>query len=201
VREREDASRTREAGNRDEVEGVVANMLNLLCNGAVGFIDWLDDSASSRCRCGNYIQSRKILNVNVERLALLRYNTLQIGLIGNGKILRSPHYYRIASVEDGNFFETSIGGDGLLQACSNVGVQACTLILPPCTANKNEHDENNGEQREENAPRAAHSHLTRSRPENPAFNYGIFRPIAADFRWICFHTGGCPERRDGLGSS
>jgi hypothetical protein len=28
VREREDANRTREAGNRDEVEGVVANTLN-----------------------------------------------------------------------------------------------------------------------------------------------------------------------------
>src|SRR5438874_3209697 len=42
VREREDANRTREAGNRDEVEGVVANTLKLLRNGAVGFIDWLD---------------------------------------------------------------------------------------------------------------------------------------------------------------
>jgi hypothetical protein len=35
VREREDANRTREAGNRDEVEGVVANTLNLFRNGAV----------------------------------------------------------------------------------------------------------------------------------------------------------------------
>jgi hypothetical protein len=35
-------NRTREAGNRDEVEGVVANTLNLFRNGAVGFIDWLD---------------------------------------------------------------------------------------------------------------------------------------------------------------
>ena len=42
VREREDTNRTREAGNRDEVEGVVANALNSFCNGAVGFIDWLD---------------------------------------------------------------------------------------------------------------------------------------------------------------
>src|SRR6266550_5324655 len=42
VREREHANRTREAGNRDEVEGVVANTLNLFRNGAVGFIDWLD---------------------------------------------------------------------------------------------------------------------------------------------------------------
>jgi hypothetical protein len=41
VREREDANRTREAGNRDEVEGVVANTLKLRRNGAVGFIDWL----------------------------------------------------------------------------------------------------------------------------------------------------------------
>jgi len=50
VREREDANRTREAGNRDEVEGVVASILNLFRNGAacrvfmftlVGFIVWL----------------------------------------------------------------------------------------------------------------------------------------------------------------
>jgi hypothetical protein len=41
VREREDAHRTREAGNRDEVEGVLANTLNLFRNGAVGFIEWL----------------------------------------------------------------------------------------------------------------------------------------------------------------
>jgi hypothetical protein len=50
VREREDVNRTREAGSRDEVEGVVANTLKLYRNGAsllansfgVGFIDWLD---------------------------------------------------------------------------------------------------------------------------------------------------------------
>ena len=42
VREREDENRTREAGNRDEVEGVVANTLDSFRNGAVGFIDWLD---------------------------------------------------------------------------------------------------------------------------------------------------------------
>jgi hypothetical protein len=49
VREREDANRTREAGNRDEVEGDVANTLDLFRNGAacrvflftlVGFIDF-----------------------------------------------------------------------------------------------------------------------------------------------------------------
>ena len=42
MREREDANRTREAGNRDEVEGVVANTMSLFRNVAVGFIDWLD---------------------------------------------------------------------------------------------------------------------------------------------------------------
>jgi hypothetical protein len=41
VREREDASRTREAGNRDEVEGVAANLLGFSCKGRVGFIAWL----------------------------------------------------------------------------------------------------------------------------------------------------------------
>ena len=34
-------NRTREAGNRDEVEGVMANTLHLR-KGAIGFIDWLD---------------------------------------------------------------------------------------------------------------------------------------------------------------
>jgi len=42
VCEREDVNRTRVAGSRDEVEGVVANTLNLFRNGPVGFIDWLD---------------------------------------------------------------------------------------------------------------------------------------------------------------
>jgi len=42
VREREDGNRTREAGNRDEVEGVVASTLNAFRGGAAGFIDWLD---------------------------------------------------------------------------------------------------------------------------------------------------------------
>jgi len=40
--ERERANRTRVAGHLDEIQGVVANMLNLFRNGAVGFIDWLD---------------------------------------------------------------------------------------------------------------------------------------------------------------
>jgi len=49
VREREDTNRTREAGNRDEVEGVVANTMNLFRNGAVGFIDRLDLMLASTC--------------------------------------------------------------------------------------------------------------------------------------------------------
>jgi len=47
VCERQDANRTREAGSRDEVEGAVANMVDLFCNGAVGFIDWLGCKAIS----------------------------------------------------------------------------------------------------------------------------------------------------------
>jgi len=39
VREREGVSRTREAGSRDEVEGAVANTLDVFRDGAVGFID------------------------------------------------------------------------------------------------------------------------------------------------------------------
>ena len=49
-REREDVNHTRVAGNRDEVEGVVANSLGLYRNGTsllaktfgVGLIGWLD---------------------------------------------------------------------------------------------------------------------------------------------------------------
>src|SRR5439155_14013581 len=48
VCEREDVNRTREAGNRDEVEGVVAITPNLDRDGAVGFIDWLDFRALLR---------------------------------------------------------------------------------------------------------------------------------------------------------
>jgi hypothetical protein len=47
VREREDTNRTREAGNRDEVEGVVANTLDSFRGGAVGFIVWLDVTVES----------------------------------------------------------------------------------------------------------------------------------------------------------
>jgi len=54
VREREDANRTREAGHLDEIQGVVANILNssrdeasLLANPfGVGFIDWLGRAGS-----------------------------------------------------------------------------------------------------------------------------------------------------------
>ena len=57
MREREDANRTRKAGNRDEVEGVVTVTLNLFRNGGaeprvprftlVGFIDWLGPMTST----------------------------------------------------------------------------------------------------------------------------------------------------------
>ena len=44
VCERGDMNRTREAGNRDEGEGVVANTPDLFRGGGVGFIGWLDRS-------------------------------------------------------------------------------------------------------------------------------------------------------------
>jgi hypothetical protein len=61
VREREDANRTREAGHRDEVEGVVASTLNLSRNGAVGFIVWLDDGCvmENRWRKPHRAESRR----------------------------------------------------------------------------------------------------------------------------------------------
>ena len=42
MREREDVNRTREAGNRDEVEVVVASTLESHRNGTVSSNDWLD---------------------------------------------------------------------------------------------------------------------------------------------------------------
>ena len=60
VREREDANRTREAGNRDEVEGVVANTLNSFRNGAVGFIDWLDGWRCHRDGCISFWPKRAL---------------------------------------------------------------------------------------------------------------------------------------------
>jgi hypothetical protein len=48
VCEREDANRTRVAGYLDEIQGVVANTLNLFRGGAVGFIDWLDAVSKRR---------------------------------------------------------------------------------------------------------------------------------------------------------
>jgi hypothetical protein len=41
MRERQDVNRTREAGHLDEIQCVVASMLKLSRNGAVGFIVWL----------------------------------------------------------------------------------------------------------------------------------------------------------------
>jgi hypothetical protein len=40
VREREDASRTREAGHLDEIQGAAASTPTLFRGGTVGFIDW-----------------------------------------------------------------------------------------------------------------------------------------------------------------
>ena len=44
VREREEANRTRVAGNLDEIQGAVASTTKSHRQGAVGFIDWLDGS-------------------------------------------------------------------------------------------------------------------------------------------------------------
>jgi len=48
VREREDANRTRVAGRLDEIQGVVAIMVNLFRNVVVGFIDWLGSLSGLR---------------------------------------------------------------------------------------------------------------------------------------------------------
>jgi hypothetical protein len=61
VRERQDVNRTREAGNRDEVEGAVASTPGPYRNGAVGFIDWLDGSRNHHARLLRtiiYLQAR-----------------------------------------------------------------------------------------------------------------------------------------------
>ena len=53
MREREDKNRTREAGHLNEIQGIVANTLNLFPNGAVGFIDWLDARVAIAFASGN----------------------------------------------------------------------------------------------------------------------------------------------------
>src|SRR6266576_2490443 len=53
-------NRTREAGNRDEVEGVVENTLRLFRNGAVGFIDWLDGWRCHRDGCISFWPKRAL---------------------------------------------------------------------------------------------------------------------------------------------
>jgi len=75
VREREDANRTREAGCLDEIQGVVANRLNLFRQGAVGFIVWLDvplPSARRNVRCCN--DSSRLAYARSSPLALLAVN-------------------------------------------------------------------------------------------------------------------------------
>jgi hypothetical protein len=59
VRDRKDADRTREAGHLNEIQGVVANTLNLFRNGAVGFIDWL----GRMCALGNLVNLLSPLRV------------------------------------------------------------------------------------------------------------------------------------------
>ncbi len=66
VCEREDANRTREAGHLDEIQGVVANRLNIFRGGAVGFIDWLGLS-----RVNNFIDA--ILSVEL----ILKINSME----------------------------------------------------------------------------------------------------------------------------
>ena len=58
MRERGDANRTREAGYLDEIQGAVANTLNLYRNGAVGFIDWLGAALELRARRGRPLSLR-----------------------------------------------------------------------------------------------------------------------------------------------
>ena len=69
MREREGANRTRAAGNRDEVEGVVAISLNLFRDGAVGFVDWLDLSFAVALLANRicFREPRRKLSVNVTR--------------------------------------------------------------------------------------------------------------------------------------
>jgi hypothetical protein len=51
-------NRTRVARRLDEIQGVVANTLELFCNGAVGFIDWLDVALELRARHGRRLTLR-----------------------------------------------------------------------------------------------------------------------------------------------
>ena len=70
MREREDKNRTREAGHLNEIQGIVANTLNLFPNGAVGFIDWLDARvaiAFASVELGIYQEASKMPTPNPPR--------------------------------------------------------------------------------------------------------------------------------------
>jgi hypothetical protein len=65
VREREEANRTREAGHLDEIQSVAATTLELLLNGAVGFIERLCDKSE-------LIDSAKMTTLTIDRYEVFR---------------------------------------------------------------------------------------------------------------------------------
>jgi hypothetical protein len=101
VCEREDENRTREAGNRDEVEGGVANTLNLYRNGAsllansfgVGFIDWLgvSDVLSIDDICDDLTDEK------AEKHRREKHEHPETGLGRTGKTQRCPDHHRQCS--------------------------------------------------------------------------------------------------------
>ena len=85
--ERTSFNRTREAGNRDEVEGVVANTLNLFRGGAVGFIDCLDDSPPTRFSKRLFMIEPPVLFTGIQILPHVLINCIIAGfLVANVKI-------------------------------------------------------------------------------------------------------------------
>ena len=83
VCERGDTNRTRVAGSRDEVERVVASILNLQRNGAVGFIGWLGPWVSPivlsylpQCECKQR-QTKRKYEYSYDRLSALKKSILE----------------------------------------------------------------------------------------------------------------------------
>jgi hypothetical protein len=116
VRERKDTNRTREAGNRDEVEGVVANTLDLFRGEAVGFIDWLDLSVSYPTPSAHDPVWRLLpLSFHTVYLVVFEYNWIPRCVV-NVHFRFADNFYRIDAV-CGFGARAAIRQDGGMNVC------------------------------------------------------------------------------------
>jgi hypothetical protein len=134
VREREDANRTRETGNRDEVEGAVAITLNSFRHEAIDFIDWLDLSDDNhtimRCR-------------GAAALRLFPFKRPASGGNASEGSLNSLRY-RLWSCPSRCGAYYAPGGNQALQKTPRV-TRIMRIYITPCSAKKDEKYQASGE--------------------------------------------------------